>query len=75
MAVENRSELQDVSANRIADFNLSGCAREFTSVARVLEMVEQSIAEHMEKYRMASDQCPATSEKWPALGWRKRKYS
>ena len=61
MAVENRSELQNISADGIADFDLSGCAGEFTSVARVLEMVEEGAAKHMEKYPVPGDQCPATS--------------
>jgi hypothetical protein len=62
MVIENRGELQDISTDRIADFDLNGCAGEFTSVARVLEMVEEGAAKHMEKYPVPGDQCPATSE-------------
>jgi hypothetical protein len=28
----------------------------------VLEMIEESVTEHMRKYLVASDRCPATSE-------------
>jgi hypothetical protein len=62
MVIENRSKLQDISTDRIADFDLGGRAGEFTSIARVLEMVEESATEHVEKYPVAGDQCPATSE-------------
>ena len=62
MVIENRSKLQDIATDRIADFDLAGRAGEFTSIARVLEMVEESVTEHVEKYPVASDQCPATNE-------------
>ena len=62
MVIENRSQLQDVAADRIADFDAGGCAGEFPRIARVLEMIEESVTEHMRKYLVASDRCPATSE-------------
>ena len=53
MVIENRSKLQDISTDRIADFDLGGRAGEFTSIARVLEMVEESVTEHVESIQGA----------------------
>ena len=53
MVIENRGELQDVAANRIADFDAGGCAGEFTRIARVLEMIEESVTEHVESIQGA----------------------
>jgi hypothetical protein len=47
---QDRSELQDVATNGIADLDVGGGGGEFTDIARVLEMVEESITEHMGKY-------------------------
>jgi hypothetical protein len=68
MVVENRSELQDVAADRIADFDPGGGTGEFTGVARVLEMIKESGTEHVEKYLGASDPCPAASEQRRCAG-------
>jgi hypothetical protein len=48
MVIENRGELQDVAADRISDFDAGGSAGEFTRIARVLEMIEESATEHVE---------------------------
>lgn len=50
LAVQNRCQLENVPADGIADFDFDRGAGEFAGIARVLEMVEQRIAEHAEKY-------------------------
>ena len=47
---DSNGKLKNVAANGIADFN--GCigVREFTGVARVAEVIEDGVAEHLEKY-------------------------
>ena len=46
-------ELQNVAANRIADFHLGGGVRKFAGVTRILKMVENSVAEHQQEYSNA----------------------
>jgi hypothetical protein len=53
--VETDSELQNVAANGIAHLDTSIGVSEFTGIARVAKMVENSLAEHREKYRKAGD--------------------
>jgi hypothetical protein len=44
------SKLKNVAANRIADFDANIRARKFAGVARILKMVENSVAKHRQKY-------------------------
>ncbi len=50
IVVEDGCELQDVSADRIADFDAGGGSGEFASIARALEVVEERVAEHVGEY-------------------------
>jgi hypothetical protein len=43
-------ELKDVAANGIADFHFGVGAGKLAGVARILKMIENSVAEHQRKY-------------------------
>lgn len=45
------SELENIAARRIADFDDRRCTGKVTRIARILEMVENGRAVHAEKYR------------------------
>ena len=47
---EARGELQDIAAHRVADFHAGVRAGKFAGVARISEMIENSVAEHRGKY-------------------------
>src|SRR5208282_3127274 len=47
---DDGGQLEDVAADRIADSDFCVSRRQFTGVARVLEMVEESFREHRENY-------------------------
>ena len=51
---EPGKQLQDVAANRIGHFDRSGSAGEFTRVARIAKVIENSFAEHPSQYRNPS---------------------
>ena len=43
-------QLQDIAADRIADFYRSIGVRKFANIARIAEMIEERFAKHQEKY-------------------------
>lgn len=43
--------MEDVAADRIADFDLGVGPREFSGVAGMLEVVKQAFTEHVPEYR------------------------
>lgn len=48
--LQSSGQLQNVAADRIADFYRSVGVRQFASMARIAEMIEERFAKHHEKY-------------------------
>jgi hypothetical protein len=53
LAIDAHRELQDIAANRIADFDFGVRAGKFAGVARMLKMVENGVAKHQQEYSNA----------------------
>ena len=50
VALDAHRELQNVAANRIADFHFDFRAGKLAGVARILKMIENGVAEHRQEY-------------------------
>ena len=53
LTFDAHGQLQNVAANRIADFHFSVGARELTRIARILKVIENGVAEHHQEYSNA----------------------
>ena len=54
VALDAHGELQNVAANRVADFHFRVGAGKFAGVAWILKMIENGVAEHQQEYNNAA---------------------